>query len=180
MQLYYHSPAMTTADDDFELTPRVYAELRALAGRYFRGRGAHTLQPTALVNEVYLKLDRASTSAHDREHFFAIAARAMRQILTDHARRAHADKRGGDLQRVTLDGQVALDEATPRAIDLLELDAVLTRLAEASERQARIVELRFFAGLSVPEVALALDCSARTVEREWRFARAWLRRALER
>lgn len=158
------------------LLPLVYDELRALAIHHFqRERSDHTLQPTALVHEVFVRLaDSASIDWKDRAHFFAVAAGAMRRVLTDHARRKRAAKRGGRGERVTLsglDGQPA--EAAP--IDLVALDAALTRLWERSARQGRIVEMRFLAGLSEKEVAHVLDLSLRTVQREWRTARAFLR-----
>lgn len=157
-----------------ELSPSVYGHLRAIAGSYFRGRSAgDTLQPTALVNEAFMKL--AASEAADfesREHFVAVAARAMRQILVDHARRRNADKRGGNQRPVTLT-DVAVGDAE-RALDLVALDDALSQLATLNARHARVVELRFFGGLSVPEVAQALGISVATVEREWKQARAWL------
>ncbi|HNO77873.1 MAG TPA: ECF-type sigma factor [Phycisphaerae bacterium] len=159
------------ADD---LLPLVYAELRARAGAYFRGQPAnHTLQPTALVHEAYLRLVRkADADWKSRAHFCAVAATAMRQILINHAeRRAVAQRARGQ----SGEGNTAL--LTPShntAIDLLALDEALTRLAQLDERQARLVELRFFGGLSVEEVAGVLDVSKSTVEKEWRRVRAWL------
>lgn len=160
--------------------PEVYDQLRALAGSYFRGRSdGHTLQPTALVNEAYLKLAKSGAEIRDRSHFFAIAATAMRQILTDHARKVRASKRGGELQRVTMTGQAIFeDQAAEQAYDLLALEDLITKLESVSERQAKVVELRLFGGMSCPEVAEALGASLRTVEREWRFARAWLKKHL--
>jgi len=156
----------------------VYHELRAIAASYFREQGAeHTLQPTALVNEALARLVRADQSSwENRKHFIGIAAKAMRRILIDHARRKKADKRGGSFDRVTLTGMFGPDD--PCVLDAMVLDETLTRLAERDERQARIVELRFFAGLRVSEVAEILEISPRTVEMDWRMARAWLRREL--
>ncbi len=156
------------------LLPYVYKELRGLAGGIFRGQRAdQTLQPTALVHEAYLRLiNQEHVGVRDRAHFRALAASAMRQILTDHARRRRAQKRGGDRPRATL-----LEPPTPgdgRSLDLLVLDEVLAQLERLDARQHRIVELRFFAGLEVDEVATVLAVSTSTVEREWRAARAWL------
>ena len=151
----------------------VYAELRDLAGRYFQGQRAnHTLQPTALVHEAFARV-ATKTGAHleSRAHFTALCAIAMRNILADHARRRHAAKRGGGQQRTTLAGV-----GTPAGseVDALDLDAALTELEQRSERQARIIEYRFFSGMSVPDVALVLGVSRSTVESDWRMARAWL------
>ncbi len=140
-------------------------------------RPNHTLQPTALVNEAYLRLvDGTRVEWQNRAHFFGIAARAMRQILVDHARELAAAKRGGGWQRVTLDER--LDVVSEGEIDVVDLDAALSQLAEMDVRMARIVELRFFAGLTAEEVAEVLDISRRTVQREWRVARMWMRREL--
>jgi RNA polymerase sigma-70 factor, ECF subfamily len=160
--------------------PVVYDELRALAGRYLRGRTAgHTLQPTALVHEVYLKMQGCDGLPADRAHFLAVAATAMRQILIDHARRKDASKRGGDQQRVTvtIDRAEVADGTEP--VDLLQLDELLGQLEQTNAMQAKIVELRLFGGLTIPEIADALHASVRTIERHWRFARAWLRRHME-
>lgn len=158
----------------------VYARLRELAHQRFRGaRPSSTLQPTALVHEVYVRMAQQDPPPfNDREHLLAVAATAMRQILIDAARRRQAAKRGGDWARVTLG-----DVISPRqddAVDVLELDRALTRLTELHARQARIVELRVFADLTVPEVARVLDVSTATVEKDWRQARAWLRVQLAR
>ncbi len=157
-----------------ELFGLVYEELRALAGSFFRGqRPDHTLQPTALVHDAYVKMVGAADSRfRDRGHFFAVAARAMRQILINHARDRRAAKRGGGAGRVTLD-EAAVAGPT-REVDLLELDDALARLENLDERQCRIVELRYFAGLSVEEAASVLGVSEPTVKRDWRMARAWL------
>jgi RNA polymerase sigma-70 factor, ECF subfamily len=159
------------------LMPLVYDELRRLADSYLRReRPDHTLQPTALVNEAYLRLvDQTRARLRDRSHFFAVAARQMRRVLVDHARRHHADKRGGGARRVSLD-EAAEHAQAARDLDLVALDAALNRLAELDARQARIVELRFFGGLTVEETARALGVSATTVKDDWQSARAWLRR----
>ncbi len=161
-----------------ELLPLVYAELREMAGKAFqRQRRDHTLQPTALVHEVYVKLvDRAGAKWKDRKHFLTLASKVMRQLLADYARGHLADKRGADWRRVTLD-QIDTPVATSD-IDLVILDEALARLSELNERHARIVELRFLAGLNIDEVAEILEISRRTVELDWRVARAWLRREL--
>lgn len=158
-----------------QLVPLVYAELRRLAGRFMRGESpSHTLQPTALVHEAYLRLARpGGPDWENREHFFAVAAKVMRQILVDHARARGAAKRGGGIAPATVDD---LDElpATPSDAQILDLDDALLRLAQLNERQARIVELRYFAGLSVDDTARVLNISPRTVKREWRLAKVWL------
>lgn len=158
--------------------PLVYGELRTLARRYMRQeRPNHTLQATALVNEVYLKLAGAnSIDWKDRTHFVATVATMMRHILVDHARGRERDKRGGQISITSLDNH---DPGTPTAnIDVLALDEALTRLAALDAQQARIVELRFFGGLSVEETAEALDISPRTVKRDWALAKAWLHHEL--
>lgn len=157
-----------------KLLPLVYDHLRAQASAYFRGQGAsHTLQPTALVHEAYLRLVKQdSVSWKDRAHFFAVAATAMRQILTDHARGRRVAKRGGGWKRVTLDA--AVTPPSEPEIDTVVLDAALTRLAVFDERKHRVAILRFFGGLTVEEVAEIEAVSKSTVESEWRSARAWL------
>ena len=152
----------------------VYAELRGLAGAYARGqRSDHTLQPTALVNEAFLKLVHGDEPAwNDRAHFIAVAATAMRQVLTDHARARQARKRGGGWEKVSL-SELRLPESGDE-IDLVALDEALERLRAFDERKHKIVELRFFGGLTVEEAARVLDLSTTTVESEWRAARAWL------
>jgi RNA polymerase sigma-70 factor, ECF subfamily len=161
---------------------RVYAHLRSLAGTYFRGKAAsHTLQPTALVHEAFLRLMRRDGGWEDRNHFIAVAATAMRQILTDHARRRSADKRGGGQAHLSLGDWLPGDAAVrgdAGAVDALAMDDALKQLALMSPRQVRIVELRCFGGLTVEEAAEVLSLSRATVEREWRLARAWLRSAL--
>ncbi|MGB0716108.1 MAG: sigma-70 family RNA polymerase sigma factor [Phycisphaerae bacterium] len=163
------------------LLPLVYQQLRALGGSLFRNQPKdHTLQPTALVHEAYAKLVGAENIEwQSRAHFFAVAAKAMRQILTDHARKNRAAKRspGEDAQQVTL-----AELKTPSsfaAIELIALDEALVKLAAWDERLYRIVELRFLGGLTIPESAEVMKISTPTVEREWRMARAWLRRELE-
>ena len=163
-----------------QLLPQVYEQLRDLAAGYLRGQGpCHTLQPTALVHEAYLKLLKQSAATWgDPTHFMSVAARAMRQILVDHARAKGTLKRGGDGQRWSIlpgDASTHDDE-----IDLLSLDTALSRLGALDERKARVVELRFFAGLTVTETAHVLGVSPATVEGDWRFARAWLRDQLSR
>jgi RNA polymerase sigma factor (TIGR02999 family) len=154
---------------------RVYDQLRGLAHRYL-GHQRHTLQPTALVHEAFLRMVRQPDNWRDKSHFVAVAATAMRQILVDHARRRVADKRGGGRAQVTFDENVA--DPTAGVVDLLELDQVLTRLAALSARQARIVELRCFGGLTIDEVGNVLGISVSLAEKEWRRARAWVRKEL--
>jgi RNA polymerase sigma factor (TIGR02999 family) len=152
----------------------LYGELRRMAGGIMRSeRNDHTLQPTALVNEAYLRLVN-DPKAHwqSRAHFFGVAASAMRQILVDHARRRAAAKRGGEWKRVPM--EEALDQAEVSEVEILGLDQALTRLAAMDERAARVVELRVFAGLEVKEIALLLGVSERTVHNDWRVAKMWL------
>lgn len=157
--------------------PLVYEELRALAQGYFRDeRPDHTLQTTALVHEAYLRLVNApNLNWENRKHFFGIAAQAMRQILVDHARAHGAQKRGAGRQ-VTLDDDAASVGST--ADDILGVDEALERLATLSPRAARVVELRYFAGLSIEQTAETLDISVATVKRDWVSAKAWLQREL--
>jgi RNA polymerase sigma-70 factor (ECF subfamily) len=157
-----------------EMMEVVYNELRRLAASYFRRQPeGHTLQPTALVHEAFLRIAETDASMfRGREHFCAVAAMAMRQILTSHVRSRRASKRGGDRKPVTLTNVVLPD--SPPLVDVIELDRVLTRLEELDERQARIIEYRFFGGLTLPEIAKALGVSLATVEKDWRRARAWL------
>ena len=156
-----------------QLTPRVYAELRRLAGRLMRNeRPGQTLQTTALVHEAYLKLiDIDNVDWQHRAHFFAISAQVMRHILLDRARRASAAKRDGGA-RMDLDHVAEI--ATSRAQEIIALDDALNAMAKVDSRKARVVELRFFAGLDVRETAEVLGVSADTVVRDWRLARAWL------
>ena len=163
-----------------ELLPVVYRELHVLAQAKLRGQApGHTLQPTALVNEAYLRLARQRGKAwKDSKHFYRAAANAMRCILINHARDRQRDTRGGGAVRVPLDEQLLVFEE--KAIDLLDLEDALRRLEERDARQVDVVELRFFAGLTVKETADVLGVSARTVEDDWSFARAWLLRELSR
>lgn len=156
----------------------IYEQLRALASAKLRQESAgHTLQPTALVHEVYLKLaDQTRAQWSDREHFFAVAAEAIRRILVDHARKKHALKRELPGQRVTI--RTSLDAALPDEVDMLAMDEALNALARVSPRQARVVELRFFGGLQHAEVARLLNVSEKTVKGDWRIARAWLQNYL--
>lgn len=163
-----------------ELLPLVYNELRHLAQARLRQepRG-HTLQATALVHEAYVRLvDLERLTVSDRTHFFAVVARVMRQVLVDHARRKRSDKRGGSATRITLDGVSAPSRAQPADVDVIDLDRALEALSALDERMARVVELKFFVGLTLEETAEALDVSHATVERDWAVAKAWLSRRL--
>jgi RNA polymerase sigma factor (TIGR02999 family) len=163
-----------------KLMPLVYSELRRLAGNYLRReRAGHTLQPTALVNEAYLKLiDQRNAKWQNRAQFFGISAQLMRRILVDHARQRQAAKRGGSgQQRLSITSAQALVKQPE--VDLLALNEALEELAEMDPQQGRIVELKFFGGLSIEETAEVLGISHATVERDWKLARAWLRRQLE-
>ena len=160
-----------------ELMPLVYDELRRRAAAYLRReRGGHTLQPTALVHEAYLRMVDQRASWHNRSQFFGVAAEMMRRILVDRARARRAAKRSGQWARVTLDHAIAVTRSSD--VDVLDLDAALTRLAALDPRKSRIAELRFFGGLSLQETGDVLDVSVATVERDWQFARAWLYDAL--
>jgi RNA polymerase sigma factor (TIGR02999 family) len=162
-----------------KLLPLVYDQLRAVADGFFRGQPSdHTLQPTALVHEAYLRLvHQEGQKWSSRAHFFAVAAKAMRQILINHAERRAAAKRGGDRQKLTLNEH--LTPARECDVDLLELNEAVSRLSELSERMGQVVELRFFGGLTVEEVAHVLSVSRRTVEGDWNMARAWLSREMD-
>lgn len=162
-----------------KLTPLVYEELRQQAARYLRReRPGHTLQTTALIHEAYLRLvDVKEVAWQSRAHFFAIAANLMRRILVDHARRRDADKRGGSQIRVRPDEAFGVVNAID--VDLLAIDEALSRLETIDPQQARVVELRFFSGLTVEETAAALGVSPKTVKRDWSVARAWLRREID-
>jgi RNA polymerase sigma factor (TIGR02999 family) len=161
-----------------ELMPLVYEELRRLAHQCMRReRQGHTLQTSALVNEAFLRLvDHKGVSWQNRAHFFGIAARLMRQVLVDYARKRRYTKRGGDRHRVPLDEVMIISQE--RAADVMALDEALTNLAEIDPRQSQIVELRFFGGLSIEETAEVLAVSPGTVMRDWTLAKAWLRRAV--
>jgi len=161
-----------------ELTPLVYQELKRIAGAQLRNeRPGHTLQATALVHEAYLKLvDQREVSWQNRAHFFGVAAQLMRRILMDYAKSRQRIKRGGDVHKTSLDE--ALVVAEDRASDLVRIDEALTRLEALDARQAKVVELRFFGGLTVEETAEAIGVSAPTVKREWAMAKAWLHREL--
>lgn len=161
-----------------ELLPLVYDELHRLARQYMRHeRPGITLQTSALVNEAYVRLvDQKNVEWQDRAHFFAIAAQLMRRILVDHARKRSSQKRAGGVQRVTLDETLVVSDE--RAAEVVALDDALVNLADIDERKSKIVELRFFAGLSIEETAEVLAVSPGTVMRDWTLAKAWLRRAI--
>jgi RNA polymerase sigma factor (TIGR02999 family) len=163
-----------------KLMPLVYSELRRLASNYLRReRAGHTLQPTALVNEAYLKLvDQRNAKWQNRAHFFGISAQLMRRILVDHARHHQAARRGGSgQQRISLTSAQTLVKQPE--VDLLALNEALDELTKMDPQQGRIVELKFFGGLSIEEIAEVLGIGHATVERDWKVARAWLRRQLE-
>jgi RNA polymerase sigma factor (TIGR02999 family) len=160
------------------LMPLVYDQLRDLASRQFaREQTGHTLQTTALVHDAYLRLMGANVRWEDRKHFLAVAARAMRQVLVEHARGRMRDKRGAGQRPMSLDEDVAA-YAAERPAELLDLDEALTRLAAVDDRKARVVELHYFTGLEYEEIAKVLDISAATVHRDLRMAKAWLQREL--
>jgi RNA polymerase sigma factor (TIGR02999 family) len=161
-----------------QLVPLVHDELRRLARRYMnRERAGHTLQPTALVNELYLKLiDVKAVRWQNRAHFFAMAARFMRRILVDSARARNNQKRGGGVRKESIDDAVLL--APAGTLDVVALDAAMQKLERQHPRKCRVVELRFFGGLTIEEVAVALDVSIDSIKRDWRFAKLWLLREL--
>jgi RNA polymerase sigma factor (TIGR02999 family) len=160
-----------------QLMPLVYDELHRLAERYMQSeRPDHTLQPTALVHEAYLRLAGMDIQWENRVHFFAIAAQVMRRILVDHARKYQYAKRGSGAHKLSLNEAINLTKE--RAADLVALDDALTSLAAVDPKKSRIVELQYFGGLTFPEVAEALGVSLSTVHREWRLARAWLYREI--
>jgi len=160
-----------------QVIPLVYDQLLRIARRHMRGeRTGHTLEPTALVHEAYARLAESGLSLEDRGHFFAVASRAMRRILIDHARGRRSRKRGADASRVTIDDAIAAPEPDG---DVLELDEALTRLAAIDERKARAVELHYFGGLSYEEISEVLSVSPATVDRDLRFAKAWLQGQLD-
>ncbi len=170
------------ADALDDLLPLIYDELRSLAASYLRKeRGGHTLQPTALVHEVYVRLTgKEPLAIKDRAHFFAVAARAMRRVLVDHARRHRAGKRVGPGDKISLEEapELAGGFRLSLDVDVLALHEALARLARVNARQAKLVELRYFAGLTNAEAAEALGVSVGTVERDWHVARLWLHRRL--
>jgi RNA polymerase sigma-70 factor (ECF subfamily) len=157
-----------------KLMPAVYDELRRMAGYYLRGeQPGHSLQPTALVHEAYLRLiDQTKVEWHNRAHFFGVAAQMMRRILIDHAKAKHRAKRGGATPRISLDEVVPFTDE--RAAELVALDEALQTLAEIDERKSRVVELRYFGGLTVDETATVLGISDKSVMRDWKLAKAWL------
>ncbi|TVQ40156.1 MAG: sigma-70 family RNA polymerase sigma factor [Wenzhouxiangella sp.] len=160
------------------LLPIIYDRLRQLARSQFnQAPDTPTLQPTALVNEAFMKLDQAGWQVENRRHFFALAARVMRQVLVDHARASGRRKRGGDQLRVTLSDEVATSE--PPAVDVIQLDDSLNQLEEFNQRAALALELSYFGGFDNADVATQLDVSLRTIERELRFGRAWLKTRLQ-
>jgi len=162
----------TAALDD--VIRAVYQELRRMADRYLRlERPGHTLQPTALVHEAYLRLiDQTQVNWQNRAHFFGVAAQMMRRILVDHARTKQRDKRGGPAIKLSLDEVANLSKGRP--VDLVALDEALKSLTEIDQRKGRVVEMRYFGGLSVDETAEALEVSPQTVMRDWKLAKAWL------
>jgi RNA polymerase sigma-70 factor, ECF subfamily len=163
-----------------QLMALVYPELKKIAAAYLRSeKPGHTLQPTALINEAYLRIVDQTSPWASRAHFYGIAAQLMRRILLDHARRKFSSKRGGRVARVGVEFAAEVPEVE-KTSDLLEIDRALTQLAALDERQAKVVELRYFGGLSIEETAEALDISVATVKREWTMARAWLKRELVR
>ena len=157
-----------------DLLPLIYGELRSLAANYLRReRSDHTLQPTALVHEAYLRLvDQTQVNWQNRAHFFGMAAQMMRRILVDHARAHKAGKRGSDYQKLSLDENI--DKAAERSAELIALDDALSELAEVDEMKSRIIELRYFGGLTVEETAEVLGVTPVTINRHWRMAKAWL------
>lgn len=165
-----------------KLMPFVYNELHRQAARFLRREKAnHTLQTSALIHEAYLKLiDQKSVEWQSRTHFYAIAAQAMRRILVDYARTKHRDKRGGENENLPLDEALEIATENEKSVDLIALDEALNRLGKIDEQQARVVELKYFADLSLEETAEALGISRATVAREWAMAKAWLHRELTR
>jgi RNA polymerase sigma factor (TIGR02999 family) len=158
-----------------QILPHIYGELRKLASSYLRReRSNHTLQPTALVNEAYLKLvDQKKVVWQNRAHFFGIAAQVMRRILLDHARKHTAEKRGGDAELLPIEEEILI-VSHEKSAELIALDEALENLAKIDEQKARIVELRYFGGLSIEETAEVMGVSVPTINRQWRMAKAWL------
>lgn len=169
------------ADALEQLTPIVYDELKRIARRHLaRERRDHTLQSTALVHEAYMRLiGGAAGEYHNRQHFFAVAAQVIRRVLVDHARAVNAAKRGGGAQKIFLEDQPEASTQPEDVAEVLALHEALDRLASFDEQQARIVELRYFAGLSIEETAEVVGVSPATVKRDWVMARAWLARELK-
>jgi RNA polymerase sigma factor (TIGR02999 family) len=165
-----------------QLLPLVYSELRRLASAYLRReRSNHTLQSTALVHEAFMRMvNQQDVQWKNRAHFFAIASQMIRRILVDYARSQHAEKRGSGAVKLALDEAMAVPQAPATDVDLLGLNDALDRLAAMDERQSRIVELRFFAGLSIEETAEVMSLSPASIKREWQTARAWLFREMTR
>jgi RNA polymerase sigma factor (TIGR02999 family) len=161
------------------LLPLIYDELRSIAAKYLRReRPDHTLQPTALVHEAYLRLvDQRRVNWQSRAHFFGVTAQMMRRILVDHARAHKAGKRGHDFQKISVDENI--DQAVERSRELIALDEALRQLAEIDEQKSRIIELRYFGGLSIEETAEVLGVAPVTVKRHWRMAKAWLSRRMK-
>ena len=171
--------AMTSGDSTAadRLLPLVYSELHRLAASYMRReRQDHTLQPTALINEAYLRLAGDDVNWRNREHFIGVAANVMRRVLVDHARAHNAEMRGGGQRRVDLEDNVAI--SAERSEEILALDEALGRLTEVNPRQAKVVELRYFGGLSIEQIAAVLAIAPRSVKRDWALARIWLFKAL--
>jgi RNA polymerase sigma factor (TIGR02999 family) len=166
----------STAETLERILPGVYEQLRQQAHNYLRHeRRPHTLQTTALIHEAYIKLvEQESVNWTDRSHFFAVSARIMRQILVDYARTKHRRKRGGFAEHIPFDETVKT-AGDDRCVDLIALDEALDRLGKLDPEQARVVELRYFAGMSIPEIAGVLEVSESTVSRDWNVARAWLK-----
>jgi RNA polymerase sigma factor (TIGR02999 family) len=168
---------LSGAEVTAQLFPLVYDELRGIARSHLRGKDDGLLQPTALVHEVYLRLiDQTRLAVHERNHFLALAARTLHRVLVDHVRAARAEKRGGQIERITLRASLLVNQAP--SIDILALDEALTALRGADERRAEVVELRFFGGLSIEEVASVLGVAPRTVRDDWTAARAYLYKRL--
>lgn len=162
-----------------ELLPLVYAELKGLARAVFKNQdGSHTLQPTALVHEAFIKMVGKLDGIEGKRHFMLIAGRAMRQILTDHARARRSNKRGGDYQRITFHPDITPQDSQSSPIDLLTINDSLERLQSVHPRHAQILELRLFSGLTVQEIAETLQISPRTVDTGWALGKAWLRKDL--
>lgn len=162
-----------------ELLPIVYSELRRIARNQMRWQASgHTLQTTELIHEAYLKLSKQDEHKwNNREHFFGVAAKAMRHILVDYARKKNREKRGGNQIQVTLDDQSAAD--SNQSVQIIALDEALQKLAETDKRKVEIVEMKYFGGMTFDEISNALDVSTKTIQRDWRFARMWLLREIQ-